>query len=233
MDLVRQLVDLFLHLDRHLAALVESYGGWTYAILAGVIFCETGLVVTPFLPGDSLLFAAGALAATAPALSLGWLIIVLLAAAITGDNANYWVGRRVGPWLVRRERWPRVRQEHLDQTERFFARYGGKTIVIARFVPIVRTCAPFVAGLGRMSYPRFMAYSVSGGLAWVTICTVGGYLFGNLPVVKDNFSLVILGIVAVSLLPAVVEWARARRRARAAAGAPPTAESRAAGGSRR
>ena len=239
MELLRQLgelfwylVDLFLHLDRHLEALVATYGGWTYLVLFAVVFCETGLVVTPFLPGESLLFGAGALAATTPTLSLPWLLVVLLAAAILGDTANYWIGRKLGPWLVHREKPLLIRQEHLDKTSRFFERYGGKTIVIARFVPIVRTFAPFVAGLGHMSYPRFMAYNISGGIAWVVLCTVSGYLFGNLPVVQEHFSLVILGIIVVSLLPAVYEWWRARREARAEAeGA--RAESRAAGDSPR
>ncbi len=197
--------------------LVETYGGWTYLILFAVVFCETGLVVTPFLPGDSLLFGAGALAASTHALSLVWLIAVLFAAAVLGDTANYWIGRRLGPWLVHREKPLLIRQEHLDRTSQFFARYGGKTIVIARFVPIVRTFAPFVAGLGQMSYPRFMAYNVSGGFVWVVLCTVSGYLFGNLPVVQENFSLVILAIIVISLLPAVVEWWRERRRAAAEA----------------
>ncbi|HEX9669152.1 MAG TPA: DedA family protein [Thermoanaerobaculia bacterium] len=214
-DLFWQLVDLFLHLDRHLEVLVETYGGWSYLLLFVVVFCETGLVVTPFLPGDSLLFGAGALAAATPTLALGWLLAVLFAAAVLGDTANYWIGRKLGPWLVHREKPLLIRQEHLDKTSRFFARYGGKTIVIARFVPVVRTFAPFVAGLGHMSYPRFMAYNVAGGAAWVLLCTVSGYLFGNLPVVQEHFSLVILGIVVVSLLPAVVEWWRARRAARA------------------
>jgi len=213
-ELFWQLVDLFLHLDRHLEVLVETYGGWSYLLLFVVVFCETGLVVTPFLPGDSLLFGAGALAAATPTLALGWLLAVLFAAAVLGDTANYWIGRKLGPWLVHREKPLLIRQEHLDKTSRFFARYGGKTIVIARFVPIVRTFAPFVAGLGHMSYPRFMAYNVAGGAAWVLLCTVSGYLFGNLPIVQEHFSLVILAIVVVSLLPAVVEWWRERRRAR-------------------
>jgi membrane-associated protein len=216
-DLLKYLVDLFLHLDRHLKVLVETYGGWTYLILFAVVFCETGLVVTPFLPGDSLLFGAGALAASTRALSLFWLTAVLFAAAVLGDTANYWIGRRLGPWLVHRDKPLLIREEHLERTSRFFARYGGKTIVIARFVPIVRTFAPFVAGLGQMSYPRFMAYNVSGGFVWVVLCTVSGYLFGNLPFVQENFSLVIVAIVVISLLPAVVEWWRERRRSRAAA----------------
>ena len=212
-ELFWQLVDLFLHLDRHLEVLVETYGGWSYLLLFVVVFCETGLVVTPFLPGDSLLFGAGALAASTPTLSLGWLLIVLFVAAVLGDTVNYWIGRKLGPWLVHREKPLLIRQEHLDKTSRFFERYGGKTIVIARFVPIVRTFAPFVAGLGHMSYPRFMAYNVAGGAAWVLLCTISGYLFGNLPIVQENFSLVILAIIFVSLLPAVVEWWRERRRA--------------------
>ena len=226
-ELFWQLVDLFLHLDRHLEVLVETYGGWSYLLLFVVVFCETGLVVTPFLPGDSLLFGAGALAASTPTLSLGWLLAVLFVAAVLGDTVNYWIGRKLGPWLVHREKPLLIRQDHLDKTSRFFERYGGKTIVIARFVPIVRTFAPFVAGLGHMSYPTFMAYNVAGGAAWVLLCTVSGYLFGNLPIVQEHFSLVILGIIVVSLLPAVVEWWRERRRARAeasATGETPSAE---------
>jgi membrane-associated protein len=210
-DLLRQLLDLFLHLDHHLGELVSTWGGWTYAILFVTIFCETGLVVTPFLPGDSLLFAAGALAATG-ALDPWRLVALLSVAAILGDSANYWAGYMLGPRLAREGKLRFVKQEHLDRTHRFYERYGGKTIVIARFVPIVRTFAPFVAGVGSMSYRRFMAYNVAGGVGWVMICVLGGYFFGNLPFVRENFSVVILAIIFVSVLPAVIEFWRHRRR---------------------
>lgn len=211
METLKGLIDLFLHLDKHLQPILESYGAWTYLLLFLIIFCETGLVVTPFLPGDSLLFAAGAFAA-AGSLSLFWLIGILLVAAILGDTVNYWVGHFLGPRLVANGRI--IKPEHLEKTHRFYERYGGKTIVIARFVPIVRTLAPFVAGLGQMTYGRFMLYNVAGGALWVVLCTVAGYLFGNLPFVKDNFSVVILAIIGLSLLPAVIEIWRERRRHR-------------------
>ncbi len=216
MDTLKHLIDLFLHLDKHLQPIIESYGVWTYLILFLIVFCETGLVVTPFLPGDSLLFTAGAFAATG-AFSLPWLMVLLFVAAVLGDTVNYWIGRYLGPRLLAMERIRLIKPEHLDKTHQFYERYGGKTIVIARFVPIVRTFAPFVAGLGEMSYAKFMAYNVGGGALWVVICTGAGYLFGNLPFVQDNFSLVILGIIGVSLLPAVVEVWRERRRTREAA----------------
>jgi membrane-associated protein len=213
MELLRQAVDLFLHLDEHLRSILEAYGGWTYAILFTVVFCETGLVVTPFLPGDSLLFAVGTFAA-AGALDLWWSMLLLTAAAILGDTVNYWVGYALGPKLQREGKLRFVKREHLERTHRFYEKYGGKTIIIARFVPIVRTLAPFVAGVGSMTYGRFMSYNVIGGVAWVLLCTLGGYFFGNLPVVQDNFSLVILGIIAVSLLPGLFEIWRARRSRR-------------------
>jgi membrane-associated protein len=212
MDVLRQTIDLFLDLDRHLREIIDAYGGWTYLILFVTVFCETGLVVTPFLPGDSLLFAAGAFAA-AGALDIGWVLVLLAAAAILGDAVNYWVGYALGPRLARRGRLRLVKQEHLDRTHRFYERYGAKTIVLARFVPIVRTFAPFVAGIGSMSYGRFTSYNVVGGVAWVLICALGGYFFGNLSVVRENFSLVILAIIFLSVLPAVLEFWRARREA--------------------
>ncbi len=218
MELLQQALDFFLHLDRHLQELIAQYGTSTYAILFLIVFCETGLVVTPFLPGDSLLFACGAFAASG-SLDLWAVILLLAAAAILGDSVNYWVGAALGKRLVGTRF---VQQKHIDKTHEFYERYGAKTIVIARFVPIVRTFAPFVAGLGRMSYGKFMAYNVVGGTAWVLICTVAGYFFGNLPVVKDNFSLVILAIIAISLLPAAVEVIRHRRRAGQAQGPAPT-----------
>jgi len=209
---VHQIIDVFLHLDKHLQPILETYGGWTYLLLFAIIFCETGLVVTPFLPGDSLLFAAGAFAA-AGSLSLWVLLAVLLAAAVLGDTVNYWVGHFLGPRLLAMKVGKRqlIKPEHLAHTHEFYEKYGGKTIIIARFVPIVRTLAPFVAGLGRMSYGRFMSYNAVGGVMWVTICTVAGYFFGNLPFVKNNFSIVVLAIIALSLLPAVWEILRARR----------------------
>jgi membrane-associated protein len=207
MEMVNQLFDLFLHLDQHLNRLTLDYGAWIYLLLFVIVFCETGLVVTPFLPGDSLLFTAGALA------SLGsmWVpgvILVLIVAAVLGDSANYWIGYHWG--LKVAERF--VKKQHLDRTHEFYERYGGKTIIIARFVPIIRTFAPFVAGLGCMTYSRFMSYNVIGGVAWVLICVLAGYFFGNLPFVKQNFSLVILAIIVISVMPAVFEVWRARRR---------------------
>lgn len=214
MDLVKNLLDVVLHLNRHLDQLVGEYGVWVYAILFLIVFCETGLVVTPFLPGDSLLFAAGAIAG-AGNLNLWALLGLLIVAAILGDTVNYWIGRLAGEGLQRR--FPSlIKRAHLDRTHAFFERYGGKTIIIARFVPIVRTFAPFVAGAGSMSYGRFMTYNVVGGILWVVICTVAGYFFGGLPFVQKNFSLVILAIIIISILPAVFEFWRERRRLRAA-----------------
>jgi membrane-associated protein len=215
MDLIRTLIDFVLHLDTHLAALVGQYGTWTYAILAVVVFCETGLVFTPFLPGDSLLFAAGALAAIS-ALDVWILVGLLSVAAIVGDNVNYWVGSRIGQ-LAYQGKLPMVKQEHLKRTHDFFERHGGKTIVIARFVPIVRTFAPFVAGAGAMTFRRFFAYNVGGGLLWVFSMTFSGYFFGNLPFVRENFSLVVLAIIALSIMPGVIAFLQERRRARGAA----------------
>lgn len=215
MDLLRQVLDLVVHLDEHLRGILAAYGGWTYGLLFLIVFCETGLVITPFLPGDSLLFASGAFAA-AGALELVWLVPLLSAAAIAGDSVNYWVGHQLRERLAERGRIPLVKPEHLDKTHRFYERYGAKTIVIARFVPIVRTLAPFVAGVGEMSYGRFMVYNVVGGIGWVLICTLAGYYFGNLPFVRENFSLVILAIIVLSLVPAAVEILRARRQRRLA-----------------
>ena len=208
MDLT-QLIDIFLHLDKYLKDILDQYGTWTYLLLFLIVFCETGLVVTPFLPGDSLLFAAGAFAALG-SLSLAWLLGLLAAAAILGDTVNYWVGHFLGARLVNAKRIRVIRSEHLAYTHEFFEKYGGKTIIIARFVPIVRTLAPFVAGLGTMSYGRFMSYNVIGGIGWVVICTVAGYLFGNVPIVQENFSLVVLAIIFLSLVPAAWEMWRAR-----------------------
>jgi membrane-associated protein len=205
-----QLVDFLLHFDEHLKVAIDSYGVWIYAILFVIIFCETGLVVTPFLPGDSLLFAAGAFAATG-SLNL-WLVLGLLfIAAVLGDAVNYSIGHWLGPRALSGKYWF-LKKEYLDRTHAFFERYGAKTIVLARFVPIVRTFAPFLAGVGRMSYLQFARYNILGAVLWVGSCTLAGYLFGNIPIVKDNFTLVILGIVFVSVLPMAFEFVRNRRK---------------------
>jgi membrane-associated protein len=210
MDFLRHLLDLALHLDRTLRDVTQQHGTSTYAILAGIVFCETGLVVTPFLPGDSLLFAAGAVAALG-SLSPTALIGALFLAVVCGDNANYWVGHLLGRRLLAAHEGRLIKREHLERTHSFYERYGPKTIVLARFVPIIRTLAPFVAGLGSMRYRRFMAYSVAGGLLWVVVGILAGYFFGTVPIVQKNFSLVILAIIALSLVPAAVEVIRARR----------------------
>jgi len=214
MDTLTQLLDFFLHIDRHLEAVVRQYHTTTYGILFLIVFMETGLVVTPFLPGDSLLFAAGALAGKGM-LDIRTLYFTLLIAPLCGDNVNYWVGRLIGHRLVQSQRIRLIRKEHLDKTHAFFERYGGKTLVIARFVPIVRTMAPFVAGLGAMTYSRFLMFSVLGAFLWVTICTLAGYYFGSIPFIKQNFSLAILTIIALSLMPALIEYLRHRRQVRA------------------
>jgi membrane-associated protein len=210
LDLALQLVDFVLHLNVHLEALAANYGPWIYAILFLIVFCETGLVVLPFLPGDSLLFAAGALAATGQ-LDVTWLCALLIFAAVSGNAVNYWLGRLAGEELKRR--FPRlIRPQHLDRTHAYFERYGGKTIVIARFVPIVRTVAPFAAGVGRMTHARYQLYNVTGSLLWVLLLVPAGYFFANVPVVQENFSIVILAIIGLSILPAVIEFWRERRR---------------------
>jgi membrane-associated protein len=210
MDWINFLWDVFLHLDKHLGDVIRDYGTWTYLILFIIIFCETGLVVMPFLPGDSLLFAAGALAHRGE-LNPSWLFVVLSAAAIIGDTVNYWIGAIIGPKAFSgKVRF--LKKEHLERTHRFYEKYGGKTIIIARFVPIVRTFAPFVAGIGAMNYARFIAYNIVGGVAWVALCIFSGYWFGTMAIVKNNFSLVVLAIVAISVMPMVVEFLRARRR---------------------
>jgi membrane-associated protein len=213
MSFIREALDYILHLDVHLSALVSQYGTWTYAILFLIIFAETGLVVTPFLPGDSLLFATGALAA-ATDLNVYVLFVLLSIAAIIGDAVNYWVGRNVGMRLFD-GRIKYLKPEYLDRTHAFYEKYGGKTIVIARFVPIVRTFAPFVAGMGSMSYGKFATYNIAGGILWIGSLLFAGYLFGNIPIVKDNFGLVIIGIIIVSILPAVFELVKGRREVRA------------------
>jgi len=210
MELLRQAVDLFLHLDKHLNAVMQDYGIWTYAILFVIIFSETGFVVTPFLPGDSLLFAAGALAATPGSpMHVGWLFVLLCAAAIAGNTVNYSVGRLFGDKLAKK--FPRIiKPKYLEKTHAFYEKYGGETIIITRFVPIVRTFAPFVAGIGRMRYFKFSAYNITGGVLWVGLLLYGGFLFGGLRFVKEHFAVVELAIIILSILPMVVEFIRAR-----------------------
>jgi membrane-associated protein len=209
-DLILQFVDFVLHLNVHLDALVADYGVWVYAILFLIIFSETGLVVTPFLPGDSLLFAAGAIAASGR-LDIVLLCVLLIVAAVTGNAVNYWIGRLAGQEMQRR--FPKlIRQEHLDRTHAYFERYGGKTVIIARFVPIVRTVAPFAAGAGQMSHARYQFYNVTGSLMWVLLLVPAGYFFANVPIVQKNFSAVIMAIIVISILPGVVEYLRARTR---------------------
>ena len=205
-----QAADFFLHLDKYLGGIIANYGVWTYLILFLIVFCETGLVVTPWLPGDSLLFAAGAFA-NRGSLKLQWLVLLLIAAAILGDAVNYHIGKLIGPRAFSGKSARIFKPQYLERTQRFYERYGGKTIVIARFVPIVRTFAPFLAGVGTMSYRRFAAFNVVGGVAWVLLFTVGGFAFSELPVVKENFTLVILAIIILSVMPALVEILRARR----------------------
>lgn len=214
MELLVQFIDIVLHLDKHLALLVAEYGVWIYAILFLIIFCETGLVVTPFLPGDSLLFVAGALAAEGVGgggIDIRILIVVLLTAAVLGDNVNYWIGRWVGDHVLRWGEGSRFfNRAAYDKTHAFYERYGPMTMMMARFVPLVRTFAPFVAGVARMTYPRYFAFDFLGAVLWVFSLTLAGYWFGNLPIVKNNLSLVIVGIIVVSVLPMAIGWLRAR-----------------------
>jgi membrane-associated protein len=212
MEFISKLIDYVLHLDAYLDLIIQNYQYWTYLILFFVIFMETGFVVTPFLPGDSLLFAAGALAARpGNPLNVLALFILLGGAAVLGDTVNYWVGHFIGPRAFSGNvRF--LKKEYMDRTHAFFEKYGGKTIILARFVPIIRTFAPFVAGVGAMTYGRFILYNVVGGLAWVALFTFGGYFFGNIPFVRDNFTFVVLAIILISVLPGVIEFLRARTR---------------------
>jgi membrane-associated protein len=210
MELLAALWDFVMHLDAHLATFVAEHGAWVYALLFVIVFCETGLVVTPFLPGDSLLFVVGALAA-AGGMDIVLVMALLVSAALCGDNVNYWIGRWAGPKVFRQEdaRW--FNRRHLERTHAFYERYGGKAIVIARFVPIVRTYVPFVAGIGTMPYLRFLAFSVAGALLWVVSLCLAGYWFGNLPLVKDNLGAMIVVIIAISVTPIAAGFLRARR----------------------
>jgi membrane-associated protein len=207
MAFVKYLIDLFLHLDKYLAAIITQYGGWTYGILFVVIFMETGFVVTPFLPGDSLLFAAGAFAAKG-SLNVLFVAGLLMFAAVLGDTVNYSIGNYLGDRAYN-IKW--IKKEYLDKTHAFFEKHGGKAIFLARFVPIVRTFAPFVAGIGKMSYSYFITYNFVGGITWVALFTFAGYFFGNIPFVRDNFEFVIIAIILVSILPMVYEWWKSRR----------------------
>jgi membrane-associated protein len=214
MDALKQLLDFFLHLDKHLTEIVTQYDTWTYALLFLIIFVETGVVVMPFLPGDSLLFAAGAISAASDNSLNVWIVILLLfIAAALGDTANYGIGKAIGPRAFSGSiRF--LKKEYLEKTQLFYEKHGGRTIIYARFIPIIRTFAPFVAGVGTMRYGRFIAYNVIGGLIWVMAFTLAGYFFGNIPAVKKNFTFVILGIIVVSLLPPVIEYLRARKSPR-------------------
>lgn len=209
MEYFQQLIDFILHIDAHLTELMATYGSWTYVILFLIVFAETGLVVTPLLPGDSLLFAGGALC-TLGGLNVHILVGLLLVAAVLGDAVNYHIGAYIGPKVFQKENSWVFKKEYLRKTERFYQKYGGKTIIIARFVPIVRTFAPFLAGVGTMSYKKFFSYNIIGAILWVTLLTYTGYIFAEHPFVKKNFSLVILGIIVVSIIPAVIEAVRAK-----------------------
>jgi membrane-associated protein len=216
MEFIHQAIDIFLHLDAHLIELAGSLGGWLYLALFLIVFCETGLVVTPFLPGDSLLFAVGALAAVdGSPLGVPELLVLLSIAAIAGDAVNYAIGYRVGPKVFYSETSRLLNKKHLLRTEAFYEKYGGKTIILARFMPVIRTFAPFVAGIGHMRYGRFAMFNIVGGLAWVLAFVLAGYFFGNVPVVKRNFHFVIVAIIILSVLPPVFEFLRARREAAA------------------
>lgn len=206
---VRALIDFILHIDEHLASIISQYGGWTYFILFLIIFVETGVVIMPLLPGDSLLFAAGAFAARGT-MNPVVLIVLLSIAAIVGDTVNYFIGRKVGPRIFLRES-RLIKRKHLEKTQAFYHKYGGKAIVFARFVPIVRTFAPFVAGIGTMEYKRFIFYNITGGIAWVTMFVLLGFFFGNIPAVEKNFELVIFGIIFLSVLPPIIEYVRTRK----------------------
>ncbi|MCL4536035.1 MAG: DedA family protein [Nitrospirae bacterium] len=212
MELIANFIDIFMHLDKHMSVVIQNYGVLTYAILFLIIFSETGFVVTPFLPGDSLLFAAGTFAAIG-ALDVIALFVLLVSAAMLGNTTNYWIGYFLGPRIFHKENVRFLNKKHLERTHRFYEKYGGKTIIIARFVPIVRTFAPFVAGIGRMTYTRFISYDIFGGTSWVGICVFSGYFFGNIPIVKQNFSIVILAIIFISIMPGVIEFLRHRYRA--------------------
>ncbi len=209
METIQFFIDILLHLDKHLDWVIRTYGTWTYGILFLIIFCETGLVITPFLPGDSLLFAAGTFVAMG-SLDMAGTTGLLSLAAIAGDTVNYWIGHAMGPKVFSRKDSRLLNKEHLERTHRFYQKYGGKTIILARFIPIIRTFAPFVAGVGTMTYGRFIAFNIIGGIAWIFSFVLAGYYFGNIPFVRDNFIFVIIAIICISVLPVVIELLRHR-----------------------
>ena len=219
MEMIVKFFDMLLHLDKYIDLLIRDYGMWTYLIFFLIVFCETGLVVTPFLPGDSLLFVAGTFAALG-SLNLTWLLVLLTIAAILGDTINYWIGNYIGPKVFQMQNSRVFRKEYLDRTHQFYEKYGPITIVIGRFIPIIRTFAPFLAGVGSMTYGKFLIYNVVGGILWIASFTLGGYFFGNLPFVKKNFTLVIVAIIVISVMPTVIEYLRQRRQAKAARTSP-------------
>jgi len=207
MDFLAQLIDIALHLDRHLLVFLNEYGLWVYALLFAIIFAETGFVVTPFLPGDSLLFVAGTLAAGS-GLDVNWLLPLLIAASFSGDNTNYWIGHHLGPRVFRSDNSRLLNHKHLDRTRAFYDRHGGKTVLLARFIPILRTFVPFVAGVGRMPYFRFLAFSFVGSVLWIGLFVLAGFYFGHLPAVRQNLLLMMLGIIVLSILPGTIAWLR-------------------------
>ncbi len=210
MDIIYTLIDFIVNLDEHLTELINNFGGFTYLILFLIIFCETGLFMAPFLPGDSLIFVVGALSASG-AMNI-WIITgVLIAAAIIGDTVNYHIGKFLGPKIFKKQNVRFLNKKHLDKAHEFYRKHGGKTVIMARFIPVIRTFAPFVAGMGSMSYGRFILYNIAGGIAWVSICVASGYFFGNIPVVSENFTLVILAIIGISLLPVIITWMTSRK----------------------
>jgi membrane-associated protein len=213
MEMILKFFDILLHLDKYINVVIQDYGQWTYLILFLIVFCETGLVVTPFLPGDSLLFVAGTFAALG-SLNLTWLLVILTAAAILGDTINYWIGNYIGPRVFQMENSRIFKKEYLDRTHQFYEKYGPITIVIGRFVPIIRTFAPFLAGVGSMTYGKFLTYNVAGGILWIVLFTLAGYFFGNLPFVKNNFTAVIFAIIIISVMPTVIEYFRQRKAAK-------------------
>jgi membrane-associated protein len=216
-DLIKKLIDFILHIDRHLAEIIANYGIWTYAVLFAIIFAETGLVITPFLPGDSLLFAAGAFCAKPETgLNVHLMALLLFIAAVIGDTVNYWIGAKFGPAVFKREDSMFLRKKHLERAHSFFEKYGGRAIILARFVPIVRTFVPFVAGVGQMTYSRFIAYNIIGAVVWIGFFIYAGFIFGNQPFVQKNFKLVILAIIVLSVLPMVFEGWRAWKESRLA-----------------
>lgn len=212
MESARHLIDIFLHLDKYLTVVTQDYGSWTYAILFLIVFCETGLVVTPFLPGDSLIFAAGAISALG-SLSILKLIVVIFFATLIGDNVNYHLGKFIGKKIIEKENSKLIKKEHIEKTQVFYDKHGGAAVILARFVPIVRTFAPFVAGIGNMKYVKFLSFSMAGSLLWVSVCSMSGFFLGSLPFVKENFSIVVLAIISISLIPAVITFIKEKKSA--------------------